>query len=171
MSTERKAWYVIKQYTAPIPCTQANLSPKLGVMIAMSTSISLRGTVSFGWKKLFAGGDFAVSSFTGPGEVIFAPSVLGDIVTLRFTGTEEWKIGKDAYLAATSGIEKKPQSQGLTKTVFSGEGWWIYKMTGTGLLWIQSFGAIIKKDVSFASDMHIHAQNMFFSKSSARILC
>jgi uncharacterized protein (AIM24 family) len=121
-------------------------------MIAMSTSMTLKGTVSFGLKKLFAGGDFNISTFTGPGEVILAPSVLGDIVALRLTDTEQWKIGSDAYLAATSGIDKDCQSQGITKSVFSGEGWWILKMSGTGLLWIQSFGAIVKKDVSFLLD-------------------
>lgn len=118
-------------------------------MIAMSTSMTLRGEVSFSWKKLFTGRDFNVSKFTGPGEVILAPSVLGDIVALRLADTEQWKMGKDAYLAATEGIHKDSQTQGLTKSVFSGEGWWILKMSGTGLLWIQSFGAIIKKDVSF----------------------
>jgi uncharacterized protein (AIM24 family) len=132
-------------------------------MIAMSTSMTLRGEVSFGWKKLFGGGDFNVSIFTGPGEVILAPSVLGDVVALRFTGREEWKIGKDAYIAATSGIEKESQSQGITKSVFSGEGWWIFKMSGTGLLWIQSFGAIIKKDVSFLLDFILPPSAMRYS--------
>ena len=117
-------------------------------MIAMSTSISLRGSVSFGWKKLLAGGDFSISTFTGPGEILLAPSVLGDITALRLCD-EEWKLGKDAFLAATSGVDKGHQSQKLSKAVFSGEGFWIHKISGTGLLWIQTFGAIIRKDVSF----------------------
>lgn len=118
-------------------------------MIAMSHSVTLRGSVSFEWKKILAGGEINMSTFTGPGELLLAPSVLGDITVLRFNGTEEWKVGKDGFLAATSGIHKNLQTQGLSKTFFSGEGWWIYKMSGTGLLWIQTFGAIIKKDVRF----------------------
>lgn len=113
----------------------------------MSSNISLRGVFKFSIKKLVIGGEMATSNYTGPGELILAPTVLGDIITLRLSGSETWKMGKDAFLASTSGIEKKYQGQGFTKGVFSGEGLFIYKMSGVGLLWVQSFGAIIKKDV------------------------
>lgn len=89
-----------------------------------------------------------MSHYTGPGELLLAPSVLGDIMVLRMSGSEEWKIGRDAFLGHTAAIEHKYQAQSLSKGVFSGEGLFIYKITGTGLLWIQSFGAIIQKDVS-----------------------
>lgn len=89
-----------------------------------------------------------LSEYTGPGELLLAPSVLGDITILRFTGSEQWRIGRDAFLAATSGIKKDYQAQNsIAKGMFSGEGFFIYKMTGTGLLWLQSFGAILKKEV------------------------
>lgn len=120
---------------------------KIGTMIAMSTTITLKGTVKFSIKKLIAGGEMSTSTFTGPGELLLAPSMLGDIIVLRFTGSETWKVGKDAFLAATSGIHKDYQGQSLTKGLFSGEGLFVYKFTGTGLLWLQSFGAIVKKDV------------------------
>lgn len=120
----------------------------IGVMIAMSTTMTLRGTVSFGWKKLLAGGEMTMSQYTGPGELLIAPSVLGDIIVLRLNGEEEWKIGRDSFLASTTSVRHKYQAQGIAKAVFSGEGLFIYKISGTGLLWLQSFGAIIKKDVS-----------------------
>lgn len=116
-------------------------------MIAMSDSITLKGGYSFEWKKLFASGEMAMSTFTGPGELLLAPTVLGDITVLRFND-DEWKVGRDAFLAATSGVKKELKAQTLIKTVFSGEGLFVHKYTGTGLLWMQSFGAIIKKDVS-----------------------
>lgn len=125
-----------------------SLTRSLGVMIAMSTTITLRGTVSFGWKKLIAGGEMTMSNYTGPGELLLAPSVLGDIIVLRLNGDQEWKIGRDAFLASTTAVKHKYQAQSLAKGVFSGEGLFIYKISGTGLLWMQSFGAIIKKDVS-----------------------
>lgn len=114
----------------------------------MSTTMTLRGTVSFNWKKLIAGGEMTMSQYTGPGELLIAPSVLGDIIVLRLDGKQEWKVGRDAFLASTSAVSHKYQAQGLAKAFFSGEGLFIYKITGTGLLWLQSFGAIIKKDVS-----------------------
>ena len=117
-------------------------------MIAMSPTITLKGSLSFSFKKLIAGGEMAHSTYTGPGELLLAPTLLGDISVLRFLGNEEWKVGKDAFLAATSGIKKEYVAQGIAKGMFSGEGFFIYKISGTGLLWLQSFGAILKKDVS-----------------------
>lgn len=116
-------------------------------MIAMSTSMQLRGAIKFSIKKLLIGGEMATSTYTGPGELLLAPTILGDIIALRLSGSETWKVGKDAFLASTTGIGKEYHGQGLMKGVFSGEGFFVYKMTGVGLLWLQSFGAIIRKDV------------------------
>lgn len=114
----------------------------------MSTTVTLKGTFHFAWKKLLAGGEMTMSKYKGPGELLLAPSMLGDVIVLRITEDKEWKIGRDAFLASTDAVAHKYQAQGITKGVFSGEGIFIYKITGDGLLWIQSFGAIIKKDVS-----------------------
>lgn len=122
------------------------LTTGIGVMIAMSGNISLRGGAKFSFMKMLAG-SMTFSTYTGPGELLLAPPFLGDIIVLRLNGNESWKVGKDGFLAATSGIEKDYKSQGLTKAVFSGEGFIIYHMSGVGLLWLQSFGAVIRKDV------------------------
>ncbi|KAB8204422.1 tryptophan RNA-binding attenuator protein-like domain-containing protein [Aspergillus parasiticus] len=122
------------------------IEAKPGAMVAMSGDISLRGTVKFGLAKMVAGG-MTSSIYTGPGEILLAPPFLGDIIVLRMDGSERWKVGKDAFLAKTSGVEKDYKSQGMTKAVFSGEGFIIYHMSGIGLVWLQSFGAIIRKDI------------------------
>ena len=116
-------------------------------MIAMSPTITLKGSVKFSMKKLVAGGEMAHSTYTGPGELLFAPPTLGDITTLRLSGKDTWNVGKDAFMAATQGVVKDYKRQGLGKAMFSGEGLFVYKMSGVGLLWISSFGAIIRKDV------------------------
>lgn len=121
----------------------------IGAMIAMSPTITLRGNISFSLKKLVIGGSMTMSNYTGPGEVLLAPSMLGDVIVHRVNAGEKWRIGRDAFLAHTAGVEHDYKSQGLTKGFFSGEGFFIYEITGTGLLWMQSFGAIVKKDVSW----------------------
>jgi uncharacterized protein (AIM24 family) len=73
--------------------------------------------------------------------------MLGDITTIRLTGEESWSVGKDAYVASTQGIQRDYKRQGLGKAMFSGEGLWIHKISGVGLMWITSFGAIIRKDL------------------------
>ncbi|KAH8796703.1 duf124 domain-containing protein [Hyaloscypha finlandica] len=124
------------------------LTVKPGAMIAMSPTVTLKGTVKFSMKKLIAGGEMAHSTFTGPGELLLAPASLGDITNIKLSGNDQWSVGKDAFLACTQGIVKEYKRQGIGKAMFSGEGLFVYKMSGNGLLWISSLGAIIRKDLA-----------------------
>ncbi|PYH89839.1 DUF124-domain-containing protein [Aspergillus ellipticus CBS 707.79] len=135
-----------------------------GIMIAMSPSMALRGSLSFGWMKALAGGQIARSTYTGPGEVLLAPSVLGDVTILRLDGSKDWLVGRDAFLACTTGIKMEYKTQGIMKGVFSGEGFFVFKFTGSGLAWMQSFGAIVKKDlveheIYYVNNGHLVAWN------------
>ncbi|KAI9754747.1 MAG: hypothetical protein M1815_005446 [Lichina confinis] len=120
---------------------------KPGSMVGMSATMTLKGAMKFSMKKLIAGGDIGSSTYTGPGELILAPPALGDISNIRLSGQEQWNVGKDAFLAATQGVVKDYKSQGIGKAMFSGEGLFVYKISGNGILWITSLGAIIRKDL------------------------
>ncbi|CAK7275314.1 hypothetical protein SEPCBS57363_006618 [Sporothrix epigloea] len=123
------------------------LTAKPGVMIAMSPSITLKGAFKFSVKKLVAGGETGTSTFTGPGELLLGPAMLGDIACIRLAGEGAWSVGHDGFLACTQGVVKDYKRQGIGKAMFSGEGLWVYKIRGIGLLWLSSFGAIIRKDL------------------------
>ncbi|KAI1422959.1 tryptophan RNA-binding attenuator protein-like domain-containing protein [Xylaria sp. FL1777] len=124
------------------------LTARPGVLIAMSPTITLKGEYKFSMKKLVAsGGELGHSTFIGPGELLLAPSMLGDITTIRLSGEESWSVGKDAFVAHTQGVNRDYKRQGFGKAMFSGEGLWVHKISGVGLLWITSFGAIIRKDL------------------------
>ncbi|CAD0045118.1 unnamed protein product [Aureobasidium pullulans] len=136
------------------------LSVRPGAMIAMSPTMTLQGAIKFSFKKLVAGGHMAQATYTGPGELLLAPPSLGDITNIRLTGGETWNVGKDAFLASTQGMcfdarlsfvhhraDIDYKAQGLTKAMFSGEGFFVYKVSGIGIMWISSLGAIIRKDV------------------------
>ncbi|KAJ5970700.1 Mitochondrial biogenesis protein AIM24 [Penicillium vulpinum] len=140
------------------------LTVRPGAMIGMSPTLTLRGSVSFSLKKFVIGGSMTMSHYTGPGELLLAPSVLGDIMAVHMEEPDKWKIGRDAFLGHTVGVEHKYQAQSLSKGVFSGEGFFIYHITGAGILWIQSFGAIIQKDLAenesyFVDNGHLVAWN------------
>lgn len=99
----------------------------------------------------------AHSTYTGPGELLLAPHSLGDITVLRIenvnaTGSSassaSWTVARDGFLACTQSVVKDYKAQSVGKGIFSGEGWFVYRMGGMGLVWITSFGAIVKKDVS-----------------------
>ena len=57
------------------------------------------------------------STFTGPGEVLLAPDIWGDVVPIQMDGSTPWSIGKHAFLAATSGVTKVSKSQGFGKAL------------------------------------------------------
>ncbi|KAH8204707.1 hypothetical protein TruAng_001182 [Truncatella angustata] len=124
------------------------LDAKPGVLIAMSPTVTLKGEYKFSMKKLVAGGEVGHSTFIGPGELLLAPSMLGDITTIRLAGDESWSVSKDAYVCSTQGVVRDYKRQGLGKAMFSGEGLWVHKISGVGLMWITSFGAIIRKDLA-----------------------
>lgn len=124
------------------------LTVKPGLMIAMSPTMTLKGAVKFSMKKILIGGEIMHSTYTGPGELLLAPHALGDVTNIRLTGDESWSVGRDAFMACTQGIVKEYKSQSFSKAMFSGEGLFVYKMSGSGIVWIQSMGAIIRKDVS-----------------------
>lgn len=115
--------------------------------MAMSPTVTLKGDIKFSMKKFIAGGQMSSSIFTGPGELLLGPHTLGDITSIKLTGNETWNVGQDCFVACTQGVVKDFKRQSLGKAIFSGEGWWVYKISGIGLLWITSFGAIIRKDL------------------------
>lgn len=130
----------------------------------MTPTITLKGTMKFSLKKALIGGDMSKSQYTGPGELLLAPASIGDITIIKLGGHEQWSVGKDAFLACTQGIVTEYKSQGVTKAMFSGEGLFVYKISGQGILWCTSFGAIIRKDVSIDF-------NGFVNGSTDKISC
>ena len=114
----------------------------------MSPTITLKGTIKLSVKKMLIGGEMSHSTFTGPGELLLAPSAIGDLSLLRLAGKDEWNVGKDAFVACTQGVVKEYKNQGFGKAMFSGEGLFVYRISGAGIMWFNSFGAIIRKDVS-----------------------
>jgi uncharacterized protein (AIM24 family) len=80
--------------------------------------------------------------------------MFGDIITLHLDGRTKWKMGREGFLACTQGVTRETKSQGFSKTMFSGESLFIYHINGQGLLWLTSFGAVDRLDVSLYFLIH-----------------
>lgn len=91
---------------------------------------------------------------------MLAPSSLGSIGVIRVNTVEpnpvkgrdppftsEWKVGRDAFLAATHAVDSDYQTQNLLQAVFSGEGFFVYTFRGWGPLFVQGLGGVIEKEV------------------------
>lgn len=120
---------------------------KPGAMIHMAGTVQLSGKVKFSMKGLFSGSEMSESTYTGPGRVVLGPTLFGDIVTLHVDGRQPWVIGKDAFLACTADVSKETKAQGFSKSMFSGEDIFVYRLGGQGIIWLTSFGAVDRLDV------------------------
>jgi len=124
-------------------------------MVSMDMTIDVEGKMEGGllssvWRKFVTGDSFFFQTLTarrGPGEVLFSPGILGDLCALELDGYTEYQMSKGAFFAATNGIILESKFQGLGKGLFSGEGFFVQKVTGKGLLFVESFGAIHVIDI------------------------
>ncbi|EIW63639.1 DUF124-domain-containing protein [Trametes versicolor FP-101664 SS1] len=121
------------------------IKAKPGSMVAMDATVQIKGKLKFSMKKMFTGSDMTESLFTGPGEVLLAPEIWGDIVPIHLDGQTPWNVGKHAFLASTPGVSRTAKSQGFGKALFSGEGLFVQQVTGQGTMWVTSLGAIFQR--------------------------
>ncbi|MEN6610537.1 MAG: TIGR00266 family protein [Methanoregulaceae archaeon] len=94
--------------------------------------------------SLIGGQSFFVNEFSavrGPGKAAFSAAPLGDIETLDVRADRGFIIRKSSYVASQQGVSLDIQWQGFTKGIF-GQGLFMIRVTGTGLLFINTFGAL-----------------------------
>ncbi len=124
-----------------------------GAMMSMSPAVQLEAKTTgkglFGSIKAAVGGEgFFASLFTavdGPGEVVLGPASPGDIIQMELSNQTLFTQA-GAYLAGSTGLVLS--TQGSAKALFSGEGLFLSKITGTGTVFISSYGAIYLKELS-----------------------
>jgi len=79
----------------------------------------------------------------GPGEVGLVSAPVGDIETLEVKPNQGYIIQKSAYIASTQNVDLDIKWEGFTKGLF-GQGLFMIKVTGNGMLFINTFGAVDK---------------------------
>jgi uncharacterized protein (TIGR00266 family) len=126
------------------------LTAEAGSMTYMTTNMevhtrkrekSLWGTLGL---TLIGGQSFWVNDYVaanGPAEAGFAAAPVGDIKQLDIAPGSGYIIQKSAYVASTQGIDLDVKWEGFTKGLF-GQGLFMLKATGSGQMFINTFGAI-----------------------------
>jgi uncharacterized protein (TIGR00266 family) len=127
-----------------------SITAEAGAMTYMTPTIqvdtrkrekSLLGTIGL---SVLGRQSFFVNDFTavgGRGEAGFVSAPIGDIEKLEITPTNGYIIQKAAYIASTAAVNLDVQWQGFTKGLF-GQGLFMIKVTGQGMLFINTFGAL-----------------------------
>jgi len=107
---------------------------------------SILGTLT---TSLFGGQSLFVTDFVardGPGQLALAAAPIGDIETFSVTPGKGYIIQKAAYLASTQDLDLDVRWEGFTKGIF-GQGLFMVKVTGSGTLFINTFGAIDRHEL------------------------
>ncbi len=120
-----------------------------GAMVGMSTNVhidtSAAGGIMKGLKRMFGGESFFQNTFTaqgGPGEVLLAHSLCGDIVPLDMT-PQGFFIQSSSYIASSPWVQIDTKLGGF-KSFFAGEGVFVLKATAQqeGKVLVGAFGGI-----------------------------
>ncbi|MBC7473027.1 MAG: TIGR00266 family protein [Candidatus Sericytochromatia bacterium] len=127
-----------------------------GAMVAMSSTLDvdvrMEGGILGGLSRRFLSGENfffeTLRASRGAGHVLLAPSSPGDVVLLEMDGSREYNVQKGSFLAGSETIQVNTKMQNLAQGFFSGEGFFILKITGTGTLALNSFGAIYEIKLS-----------------------
>jgi uncharacterized protein (TIGR00266 family) len=123
-----------------------------GAMVSMSNTIEVKATGSgkgiFGSIKAAVGGEalFATvyTAERGPGELVLAPTLPGDVIRFDLQGTILAQAG--AYLAGSPELELS--TKGSFKAMFAGEGLFLSKISGNGILFLNSYGSVFEKELA-----------------------
>jgi uncharacterized protein (TIGR00266 family) len=129
------------------------ISAEGGAMVAMSAGVaietSMKGGLFGALKKSVLGGEsFFTNTFRAPngGEVCFAPSLPGDLFAVELSNQTMFA-QSGAYVAASPEIAVDTKWGGA-KTFISKEGFFLLKLSGTGRLFLSSYGAIHEKPLA-----------------------
>ena len=131
---------------------------EVGAMIGMTTGLDVETTsrkrggkegILKGLKRMFSGEDFFLNHFTANAAnqtLLIGPQQLGDVVHHELTeGT--LVVQGASWMASSNEIEINTTWQGISSAILSGEEIFWVKCTGTGNLFLNSFGAIYEVDV------------------------
>ena len=133
-----------------------NMTVKTGLASAHGSGVGfIGGLISFVWgffgaliRKALGGESFFMNTFEpagGPGEVYLAPAMVGDAVNMRLDN-QTLMVRGASFLAATPDITIRTRFAGFWGFL-SGEGLFLLECSGTGDLWLNSYGMIEEREM------------------------
>lgn len=123
------------------------ISAEAGAMVSMSSSIEIetkmKGGLFSALKRSVLGGEsFFMNNFKAndDGEVCFAPALPGDVCAIELNN-QAILVTSGSYITSSPGVTIDTKWGGA-KTFFSKEGLFLLKISGSGQLFLSSYGAI-----------------------------
>ncbi len=129
-------------------------------MVAMTANVrvegKLEGGVLGGLGRMLTGEKFFFQTLAaehGPGEVYLSPAVPGDIYEILLDGSTDYILQKDGFFAGSDSISITTKMQNLAQGFFSGEGFFVIRAGGRGMLFVSSYGAIHPIDLAAGEEI------------------
>jgi uncharacterized protein (TIGR00266 family) len=128
------------------------LVTEAGAMMAMSSALKMETNMKGGLlgaaKRALGGESLFLNTYTAEADaqrLELAPSAPGDVLHMPMRGGPVM-VQSGGFLAATPGVNVDSKWGGA-KTFFGGEGLFMLRCSGSGDLWVSSYGAIHAIDV------------------------
>ncbi len=143
--------------------------------VQMSTATSGAGGsgVMGVFKRAVSGGTIFMSQYTaqgGKGMVAFAAKMPGHIKAIHVDAGHEYMVSRHGFLAATSdvtlnlGIQQK-----LGVGVFSGNGFVLQRIAGSGTAWVELSGEMVTYDLAAGETMMVHPGHIGLYEASVNL--
>jgi len=100
-------------------------------------------------RKFFGGETMFVNRFRAEsrGEVVFAPSLSGHVIHKPLSLGSRLFVQTGSYLASSGDIDTRVKFGGL-RSLFGGEGLVLLECSGSGDLWVNSYGGVLPIEVN-----------------------
>ncbi|MBZ0188374.1 MAG: TIGR00266 family protein, partial [Candidatus Obscuribacterales bacterium] len=136
--------------------TGEHFQAEAGAMVSRSESIDVEGTLHGGIgrsiKRSLLGGETlffqTLRASRGPGEVLVAPAMLGDIKVLSLEGGQDYFVKNGSLLASFESVTLDTKMQKLSTGFFSGAGLFVIHAHGQGHIAVSAFGAVMEVSVA-----------------------
>lgn len=127
------------------------ITAEAGAMVSMTSNVRIEtkasgGVLSSLKRSVLGDESFFMNTFyaeSGTGEILLAPLMVGDVHPVEMVGQTIY-VQSGSYIASFGNFTIDTKWGGA-KTFFGGEGLFLLKITGTGTLFLSSYGAIEKK--------------------------
>ena len=125
-----------------------------GAMVAMSQGMALTSKMDGGLGKalgrMLSGESFfmqALEAEKSDGWAMLTTPVPGGITPYELKKGVELLVQKDGFVAGSQGVEVSTKMQNLVRGLFSGEGFFVVKLTGEGTVFLSTYGSIYPLEI------------------------
>ncbi len=142
-------------YHQAFPILKIDLPPKGAVkanasaLVAMDRNVQLTGKMEGGvlgalWRS-FSGESFFLQRYEANdkgGWVWLGPSLPGALQRIDLDGKEDYLVQRGGFLAGGPNVDVSTKVQTIMRGMFSGDGFFVVRLSGVGPVFLSSFGGI-----------------------------